>query len=157
MIALIVAHSRNRVIGNNGHLPWNLKNELKRFKELTTGHVVIMGRRTYEDIGHPLPNRMNIIVSRTQNFDGENCLTAHSLEEALHLASNQGKNIYITGGEKLYEESLHLVDTMYITLIDADIEGDTFFPAFNEDDFTKQVDAIFHEELTYTYMTYKRK
>lgn len=159
MIALIVAHSRNRVIGNKGHMPWNLKNELKRFKALTTDHVVVMGRRTYESIGHPLPNRMNIVISCTQNFDGENCMTAHSLEEAIHLAQVKapGKTIYITGGERLYKESLHLVNTMYITLIDAYIEGDTFFPTFNEEDFTKQIDAVFHEELTYTYMTYRRK
>lgn len=115
MIALIVAHSRNRVIGNKGHMPWNLKNELKRFKALTTDHVVVMGRRTYESIGHPLPNRMNIVISCTQNFDDENCMTAHSLEEAIHLAQVKapGKTIYITGGERLYKESLHLVNTMY--------------------------------------------
>ena len=159
MIALIVAYSKNRVIGYKGHMPWNLKNELNRFKALTTNQVVIMGRRTYESIGHPLPNRLNIVLSHTQNFDSENCITAHSLQDALALAKMHApdKDIYISGGESVYKEALPLVHTMYITLIDAYIEGDTFFPSFCEEDFTKQIDGIFHEELTYTYMTYTRK
>ena len=96
MIALIVAFANNQVIGNKGCIPWKIKGEQKRFKELTTGNVVIMGRRSYEEIGRPLPNRTTIVVSGTKNFDAENCYTAKSLAEAIELAGD--KNIYISGG-----------------------------------------------------------
>ena len=83
MIGLIVARSKNNVIGKNGQIPWRIKGEQKQFKELTTGNTVVMGRKSYEEIGHPLPNRMNIVVSNTANYSGENLLTVHSLQEAL--------------------------------------------------------------------------
>ena len=131
MIALIVAFAKNQVIGNKGCIPWKIKGEQRRFKELTTGNVVIMGRRSYEEIGRPLPNRTTIVVSNTKNFDGENCLTAKSLPEAIRLAGD--RDIYISGGAKLYEEALPLVEKMYITEIDSEIEGDTYFPPFEKD------------------------
>lgn len=152
MIALIVAMSKNRVIGNQGTIPWNIPGELQRFKELTTDHVVIMGRRTYEDIGRPLPNRENIIVSTTQTYEAENCRTARSLREAIELAGDQ--DIYIGGGSRLYEEALPLVDKMYITEVDLEVEGDTFFPFFDETLFTKEIEAVYPQ---YTYVTYTRK
>ncbi len=126
MIALIVAYAKNQVIGNKGCIPWKIKGEQKRFKELTTGNVVVMGRRSYEEIGKPLPNRTTIVISNTLKIDGENCMTAKSLEEAIKLAGN--RDIYISGGAKLYEEALPFVEKMYITEIDYDIDGDTFFP-----------------------------
>ena len=89
MIALIAAFAKNQVIGNKGYIPWKIKGEQKRFKELTTGNIVIMGRRSYEEIGKPLSNRTTIVVSNTKNFDGENCLTARSLAEAIKLAGNK--------------------------------------------------------------------
>ena len=155
MIALIVAYAKNQVIGNKGRIPWKIKGEQRRFKELTTGNVVIMGRRSYEEIGRPLPNRTTIVVSNTANFDGENCLTAKSLTEAIRLAGN--KNIYISGGAKLYEEALPLVEKMYITEIDCDIEGDTYFPPFESDQFIKEINEKFEGEIPYTYVTYTRK
>ena len=115
MIGLIVARSKNNVIGKNGQIPWRIKGEQKQFKELTTGNTVIMGRKSYEEIGHPLPNRMNIVVSNTANYSGENLLTVHSLQEALD-AVKEG-NVYISGGYGLFKEALPLVDTMYIKLI----------------------------------------
>ncbi|MBQ9987164.1 MAG: dihydrofolate reductase [Erysipelotrichales bacterium] len=152
MIALIVAMSKNRVIGNNGTIPWNIPGELTRFKELTTNNVVIMGRRTYEDIGRPLPNRENIIVSTTHTYEAENCRTARSLQEAIELAGEQ--EIYIGGGARLYEEAIPLVDKMYITEVDLEVEGDTFFPCFDESLFIREVEAVYPE---YTYVTYTRK
>lgn len=152
MIALVVAMSKNRVIGNKGTIPWNIPGELKRFKELTTNNVVIMGRRTYEDIGRPLPNRENIIVSTTQTYQGDNIQTARSLQEAIELAGN--KDIYIGGGARLYEEALPLVDKMYITEVDLEVEGDTFFPIFDESLFVKEIEEVYPE---YTYITYTRK
>ena len=155
MIALIVAYAKNQVIGNKGCIPWKIKGEQKRFRELTTGNVVIMGRRSYEEIGNPLPNRTTIVVSSTKQFDGENCLTAKSLSEAIQLAGD--RDIYISGGARLYEEALPLVDKMYITEIELDVEGDTFFPTFDKEDYVKEIDEYFNGEISYTYVTYTRK
>ena len=119
MISLIVAYAKNHVIGNKGCIPWRIKGEQKRFKELTTGNVVIMGRRSYEEIGHPLPNRMNIIVSNTKKFEADNCMTAGSLEEAIRLAGD--REIFISGGARLYEEAMPLVQKMYVTEIECEV------------------------------------
>lgn len=155
MIALIVAYAKNKIIGNNGCIPWKIKGEQKRFRELTTGNVVVMGRKSYEEIGKPLPNRTTIVVSRTKNFDAENCMTAKSLAEAIEMAGD--RKIYISGGAGLYKEALPLVEKMYITEIDCKIEGDTYFPEFDENQFDKQIDERFEGEIPYTYVTYTRK
>lgn len=155
MIALIVAYARNRVIGNQGCIPWKIKGEQKRFKQLTTGNVVVMGRRSYEEIGKPLPNRTTIVVSSTRLFEGENCYTVNSLQEAIKLAGN--RDVYISGGAGLYAEAIELVDKMYITEIEADIEGDTYFPDFEEEMFDKEVIERFEGEIPYTYVTYTRR
>ena len=155
MVALIVAHAKNRVIGNNGQIPWKIKGEQKRFRELTTGNVVIMGRRSYEEIGRALPNRTTIVVSNRKNFDAENCMTAKSLAEAIEIAGD--RNVYISGGARLYEEALPLVDKMFITEIDYNIEGDTYFPEFKKEDFIKEIDEVYDGEMPYAYVTYTRK
>lgn len=155
MIALIVAYANNQVIGNKGYIPWKIKGEQKRFRELTTGNVVIMGRRSYEEIGRPLPNRTTIVVSSTKKFDGENCFTAKSLEEAIEIAGD--RDIYISGGARLYEEALPIVDKMYITEINCEIEGDTYFPQFDKEQFVKEIDEVVEGEIPYTYVTYTRK
>lgn len=155
MIALIAAFAKNRVIGNEGCIPWKIKGEQRRFKELTKGNVVIMGRRSYEEIGKPLPNRTTIVISNTIKIEDENCITAKSLVEAIELAGN--KDIYISGGSKLYEEALSLVEKMYITEIDCDIEGDTYFPCFEENKFVKEIIGRYEGEIPYTYITYTRK
>ncbi len=155
MIGLIVAYSHNHVIGNNGMIPWKIKGEQSRFKELTVGNVVVMGRRSYEEIGRPLPNRTTIVISRTRNFDAENCITVPSLQEALKLAGD--RDVYISGGAGVYAEALPLADKMYITEIDLEVAGDTFFPDFNEEDFIKEVEKRVEGETPYTYITYTRK
>ena len=155
MIALIVAYARNYVIGNKGCIPWRIKGEQKRFRELTTGNVVVMGRRSYEEIGKPLPNRTTVVVSRTKVFTGENCYTASSLQEAIALAGD--RDIFISGGAGLYKEALPIVDKMYITEIDAIIDGDTYLPRFHEDDFIREVNESFGGDIPYTYVTYTRK
>ena len=103
MIGLIVARSKNNVIGKNGNIPWKIKGEQKQFRELTTGNVVIMGRKSYEEIGHPLPNRMNIVVSTTTEYQGDNLVSVKSLEDALLLA--KGRDVYISGGYGLFKEA----------------------------------------------------
>ncbi len=158
MIALIVAYTKNRVIGNRGVIPWNLKNEKKRFKALTTGNVVIMGRKTYEEIGRPLPDRTTVVVSTTENFQEENCFTVKSLREGLSLCREKfpQKDVYISGGTRLYKEGIPFVKKMFVTEIDAVIEGDAFFPFFYEKDYMKETQAEFLEELSYKYLTYTR-
>ena len=156
MIGLIVAYTKNRVIGNKGQIPWRIKGEQKRFRELTTGNIVIMGRRSYEEIGRPLPNRYTIVVSNTQKFEAENCTTVGSLEEAIRVA-DKSKNIYISGGAGLYKEAIDIVDKMFITEIDAEIEGDTYFPEFNMDDFEREVECHVDGDMPYDYVTYTRK
>ena len=154
MVGLIVAYTKNRVIGNKGQIPWRIKGEQKRFKELTTGNVVIMGRRTYEEIGKPLPNRDTIVVSKTANYQFENCITVGSLKEALEAAGNRA--VYISGGAGLYKEAIPFVDKMYITEIDAEIEGDTYFPEFDTSLFQREVEESFDGELPYQYVTYTK-
>ena len=155
MVALIVAYAKNRVIGNQGIIPWKIKGEQKRFRELTTGNVVVMGRNSFEEIGKPLPNRMNIVVSSTKKFTGENCYTVSSLKEAIQLAGN--RDVFVSGGARLYEEALPVVEKMYITEIEATIDGDTYFPEFDEADFVKVIEERFEGEIPYTYVTYTRK
>lgn len=162
MIGLIVARSKNNVIGKNGQIPWRIKGEQKQFRELTTGNIVIMGRKSYEEIGHPLPNRMNIIVSNTAVFEGENLSMATSLEEALNVAKEYDpsgeKNVYISGGYGLFKEAMPLVDIMYITEVDTLVEdGDVFFPEFNPDEFDIAEGETGGEDIKFTRMTYTRK
>lgn len=155
MISLIVAYANNFVIGNKGKIPWNIPNEKKRFKDLTTNNVVIMGRKTYEEIGKPLPNRTTIVVSTTKNFNSTNCYTAKSLTEALTMFKDV--DIYIAGGQKIYEEAIKIVDKMYITKIDTTIKGDTYFPSFDESQFNIELVETHNTNPSYTYYTYTRK
>jgi dihydrofolate reductase len=155
MISLIVAYAKNHVIGNRGCIPWKIPGEQKRFRELTMGNVVVLGRISYEEIGHPLPNRTTIVVSTSKNYDGEDCITASSLEEAIQIAGE--RDVYISGGSRLYQESVSLVDKMFITEIDAKVEGDTYFPEFDEADFIKEVVQKVDGAIPYTYLTYTRR
>lgn len=125
MIKIIVAMSKNRVIGNNNQLIWKLSSDLKRFKELTTNNPVVMGRKTYESIGRPLPNRRNIIITRNTEYSVEGCEIVSSLEEALLLTNN---DCFIIGGGEIYTQSLEVADKIYLTLVNKEFEGDTTFP-----------------------------
>ena len=143
MISLIVACAKNNVIGNKGHIPWDLPEDRQRFKKLTLGSVLIMGRRTFQEIydkfGAGLSGRETIVISTTQNYYGENYRTVSNLQQAIDLAKNQfpEKDIFICGGESVYREAINqkLVEKMYITKVDLEPEGDTFFPQFDENDF----------------------
>ena len=156
MIGLIVARSRNNVIGKNGEIPWKIKGEQKQFRELTTGNVVVMGRKSYEEIGRPLPNRKNIIVSKSKNFTGENLVTVGSLQEAIAIAGDA--KIYVAGGYGLYKEAVPLVDVMYITEVDMTVDdGDVFFPEFDENEFDVTVGETGGEDVKFTRTVYTRK
>ncbi|SFI96794.1 dihydrofolate reductase [Treponema bryantii] len=158
MTGLIVARSINNVIGKNGRIPWKIEGEQKQFKELTTGNIVIMGRKSYEEIGHPLPNRKTIVVSKTKQFKGENLETAGSVKEALELAAKDGRDVFIAGGYGIYKEALPYVDVMYITEVQLVVEdGDVFFPQFNEADFEKSVGETLGDEIKFTRTVYIRR
>lgn len=159
MIGLIVAYTRNRVIGNKGQIPWRIKGEQRRFKELTTGNVVIMGRRSYEEIGRPLPNRFTIVVSKTAKFEAENCITLPTLTEAIEYAKRERpeENIYLSGGAGIYKEGLPLAEKLFITEIDLKIEGDTFFPEFDQTQYTRTIDEYVNGEIPFAYVTYTKK
>jgi dihydrofolate reductase len=134
-ISLIVAMASNRAIGLNNRMPWHLSSDLKRFKHLTMGHPIIMGRLTFEAIGKPLPGRTNIIVSRNPAYQQESCVVENSLDAAINHGCRLANEIFIIGGATLYETGLPLADRIHLTLINQDFEGDTFFPPFDPNDW----------------------
>ena len=159
MKALIVAYSKNKVIGINGKMPWYIPEELERFKKLTTGNIIIMGRLTHKDIGKVLPERINIIISKTENFTSKNCYSVSSLEDALCLADNiaYNKDIFIIGGETLFKSAIEFVDKMYITEIDKEFLGDRFFPDFDKSKFKVEIEKEIKDKISYRYLIYTRK
>lgn len=133
MLSIIVAVADNGIIGDQNSLLWHIREDMLRFKRITTGHPVIMGRKTFESIGRPLPNRTNVVVSR-QNIEIEGCIVVHSLEEAITSFSGE-EEIFIIGGAQIYEQALPLADKIYLTLVHRDYDGDTSFPQVNETDW----------------------
>lgn len=155
MISLIVAVAKNNVIGNNGVIPWKIKGEQKRFKELTIGKTIIMGRKSFEEIGKPLPNRKTILISNTQCIESENCATVKSLSEAFDLTKDEDE-VFVAGGGQVYKESFTYADRIYITVIDKIIDGNVYFPEISSDDFVKSYEERIEGEIPYTYYTYER-
>lgn len=129
IVSIIAAIARNGAIGREGTLPWHLPADLSRFREITTGHAVIMGRKTFEAVGRPLPDRINIVVTRQANYRAEGVLVAPSLDAALDMVRDE-EEVFICGGAQIYELALSKVHRLYLTLIDADFQGDTFFPEY---------------------------
>lgn len=131
-LSLIAAiGGEDRVIGKDGKLPWRIKADMEHFKQTTTGHVVIMGRKTFESIGKPLVKRTNIVLTRSIDFAHEGVVTAYSFEDAFEKAkerANIKKEIFVIGGAEIYKEALPYADKLYLTLVEGDFEGDTFFP-----------------------------
>jgi dihydrofolate reductase len=131
MISLIAALARNRVIGIHNRLPWRLPADLKLFRRTTLGHAVIMGRKNYESIGRPLPQRRNIVLSTDPGYQAPGCDVQHSLAAALAAAGGDPE-IFIIGGANLYAQAMPLAERMYLTLIEAEFDGDTWFPQYDE-------------------------
>ncbi len=132
-ISLIAAFSENRVLGKDNRLLWNIPNDQKRFKKITLGHVVIMGRKTYESIGRLLPNRTNIIISREPKSSEDSGIFVTSLEEALEKAREiEKEEVFIIGGGQIYSEAISLADKLYLTIVKGNFEGDVFFPDYSE-------------------------
>ncbi len=142
-ISVIAAMSQNHIIGRDGALPWHLPTDLARFKSITTGHTVIMGRKTFESVGQPLPNRRTIVITRNNDYQGAGVFIAHSLDEALDHAAREDE-VFILGGEAVYRIALPRADRLYLTIIHATIEGDTYFPTLDFDDW-KLVEDERHE------------
>ncbi len=129
MITIVAALSANGVIGTDGKLPWYNKEELQHFKQLTTGKTIIMGRKTFESIGKPLPNRRNIVISKTlKNIEGAEIY--ENIDEALAKAGN--KEVFVIGGREIFEQTIELANKMYLSYIDGNFEGEVLFPTFNE-------------------------
>lgn len=135
-LSIIVAMDDKQLIGKDNALPWHLPADLSYFKKTTTGKTVLMGRKTYESIGFPLPNRRNIIVSRNPDFQAKGCEVISNIDAALALAKNDNE-VMIMGGASFYEQMFPTVDRLYITQIEGKFEGDAYFPSFNRDDFTE--------------------
>ena len=127
-ISLIVAMAANRVIGLDNKMPWHLSADLKKFKAITMGSPIVMGRKTYESIGRPLPGRSNIIISRNLDYQQADCLVFNDIKTAIEASSKDAEEIFIIGGAELYKATLPHADNLYLTLINQDFDGDTFFP-----------------------------
>lgn len=159
MISIIVAVAENGVIGNNNALLWHIREDLQHFKALTTGHPVVMGRKTYESLGRPLPNRVNVVVTR-QELAIPGCEVVHSLDEALALFGPE-EEVFIIGGAQIYAEALPLADRFYLTRVEHPYEGDTRFPEWNPAQWLLTVSERFERGADYpypfTFETYERK
>ena len=152
IISLIAAIGKNNIIGVDNKLPWKLSADLKRFRHITSGKPVIMGRKTFESIGKPLPNRTNIIITRDKNYKADGCTVVHSADEALKAAHGNNE-IMVIGGEQIFREFLPIATKMYLTFIDKEFKGDVYFPEYNENEW-KEVFREEHEEdgLRYVFV-----
>ncbi|PSR54220.1 dihydrofolate reductase [Adhaeribacter arboris] len=135
MIASIFAMSENRVIGYHNQLPWHLPADLKYFKSVTTGHPIIMGRKTFESIGKPLPQRTSVIITRQPDYSQPGCLVVNNVAAAIETAQKINNDIFIIGGAEILQQALPYIDTMFLTLIHEKFTGDTFYPEINSADW----------------------
>ncbi len=161
-LSLIVAMAKNRVIGINNTLPWHLPADLKHFKALTMGHHIVMGRKTYESIGKPLPGRTSVVVTRNRELKIDGCIMCGSLPEAIAIAAGgSDEEIFIVGGAAIFEQALSLADTLYVTEIQQDIAGDTYFPVFDKIKWRElsreKHSQIIPQPLEYHFVTYQRE
>jgi dihydrofolate reductase len=161
-ISIIAALASNAVIGRDNGIPWHLSTDLKRFKSLTTGHHIAMGRRTWDSVGRPLPGRTNVVITRQQGWSAEGIVVVHSLDEAIRLAEAAGETeFFIAGGAEIYAQALHRADRMYLTRVHAEVEGDTFFPEFDDVSEWSLADSEHFEadeknDFPFTFLNYVR-
>lgn len=159
-LSLIVAMSANRVIGREGRLPWHLPADLKRFRQLTTGHAIIMGRKTFESIGRPLPDRKNIVITRDRTWQQPGVTVAHSLDAAVRLAGDDDE-VFIIGGANIFREALPKADTLYLTLVHEKIEGDVHLPEVDWSQWDRVEDQRHEPDaanpLPYSFRKYVRR
>ena len=159
-LTIIAAAANNNVIGNNNKLIWHIPKDLIRFKELTLNHAVIMGRKTFESLPNPLPNRLNIVVTRNINYNNNGIVVCKSIEEALTHCKNDSQPFIIGGGE-IYKQTISIVDKIELTRVYKDYEGDTYFPEIPEEKFElvkeETNESNGDEKIIYSFLTYKKK
>lgn len=158
-ITLIAAVARNRVIGAGNALPWRLPEDLKRFKSLTLGHPIIMGRKTWESLGRPLPGRANIVISRSADLVAPGCVVVGSLEASVAMAESAGADeAFIIGGAEIYAHALPVAHRLQLTEIDHDFAGDAYFPAVDPAQWSETARELHHAEagFDYSFVTYER-
>lgn len=160
MTTIVVAMGEKNEIGADNQLLWHLPKDLKHFKDLTTGHPIIMGRKTYESIGKALPNRTNIVISRKKNWFEEGILIVGSIKEAVKFAKKIDEDIFIIGGGNIYEQTMEIADKLEVTLVKAELKADTFFPKIDKK-IWKLSEEVFHEkdeknQYDFSFQTYEK-
>lgn len=160
MVTIIAAVGRNRALGKDNDLIWHLPADLRRFKSLTRGHHVIMGRKTFESLGKPLPKRTNVIVSRNPDYRAEGCIVVNSLEKALEIAQSD-PNPFILGGAEIYRQALSFADHMDLTFVHEEFEADAFFPEFDPEEWELMGREDFNKDdenpFDYSFVQYKKR
>lgn len=160
MLSIIVALSENNVIGRDNGLPWRLSADLKRLKSLTMGHHIIMGRKTWESLGKPLPGRVNVVITHDKNFSAQGAVVTHSLNDALEKAKDDPE-AFIFGGGTIFKEALHMVNKIYLTRVHTEIDGDTYFPELKKSEWTETESVNFtadeKNQFDYSFVTLIRK
>ncbi|WP_421379042.1 dihydrofolate reductase [Bacillus salacetis] len=161
MISFVWAMDENGVIGHENKLPWRLPEDLKFFKETTMGHPIVMGRKTFESIGKPLPGRENIVLTRDVSYEADGCIIYHEVEEVLHYAEEREVEVMVTGGAEIFKKFILYADKLYVTRIFENFEGDTYFPELNWDDYklisTKQGIQNEQNPHHYVFEVYEKK
>lgn len=154
IVAQIVAVAQNNVIGKDNDLIWRLPADLKHFKNTTSGHHILTGRKNYESIGRPLPNRTTVIITRDKKYTAKGCIICHSIEEAINYSKSQNQEqVFIMGGGEIYKQSLSLTDEIYLTEVKEKFEGDTFYPVLDHNEWIEESRETHHadEKNTYAY------
>ncbi|KXH82085.1 dihydrofolate reductase [Sporosarcina sp. HYO08] len=158
MISLLVAHDTDRVIGRNNDLPWYIPEDLAYFKKMTMGKAMVMGRKTFDSIGRPLPGRQSIIVTRNPDYTAEGAIVVRDLSEAIEKAKAYGDEVMVIGGAEIFRQSMDIADRLYITYIDKQFEGDTFFPEYDSE--WKVVSSsethVTDDQIPYQFLIYER-
>ncbi len=159
IVSIVVAIAQNHAIGKNNQLLWHLPKDLKHFKEITSGHTIIMGRKTYDSVGKPLPNRRNIVVTR-QDITIDGCEVVNSLQDALKLAEGVDE-VFIVGGAEIYKQAMPLTDRIYLTIVHENFEGDAYFPEIKEDIWKETAREDYQADekhaFAYSFITLERR
>jgi dihydrofolate reductase len=154
--SLIVAMASNSVIGDKGEIPWHIPGEQKMFKEITMGHAMIMGRKTYEDIGRALPGRTSIVTTRQNDYAAPDCIVVHDLESALQSCPSDESEAFIIGGGQIFQETISTADRIYLTVLPREVPGDTYFPEFSGSDFEVIKSNFIDAVVPYHFYIYER-
>jgi dihydrofolate reductase len=161
MISFIVAMDTKSAIGKNNELPWHLPADLAFFKKVTMGNPIVMGRKTFESIGKALPGRENVVVTRDRHYKAEDCTIIHSVDKISEIESNSNEEVFVIGGAEIFKETFPIADRLYITLIEEEFDGDTFFPPFNHEEWELKSREKGPKDdknpYDYYFLTYDRK